>query len=345
MSVTYKSIIWNRQKIIYDLALWGAVLIFVLSFIAFQLVYHPDINLQTLIIRSSAIASFFILHIILMIGPLCRIEKRFLPILYNRRHMGVSMFLLALIHGMMGIVQFHTLGDVGPLESLFTANQKYGSISQFPFQILGFSALIILMMMAITSHDFWLKNLSPRVWKVLHMFVYLAYGLIVLHVLTGALQYEDNPIYWVILIIGFLILGSLHVIAGIKEVRNLRLKSGLEKNGFFEVCAVTDINEDCGKTFFLNGENIAIFKYDAKISAVNNVCKHQMGPIGEGKIIDGCITCPWHGYQYLPENGQSPPPFNEKLATYDTKVYDGTVWVNPIPKEEGTFVKPSNIVS
>ena len=25
--------------------------------------------------------------------------------------------------------------------------------------------------------------------------------------------------------------------------------------------------------------------------------------------MDGCITCPWHGYQYLPHNGQSPPPF------------------------------------
>ena len=68
-----------------------------------------------------------------------------------------------------------------------------------------------------------------------------------------------------------------------------------------------------------------------------------MGPLGEGKVIDGCITCPWHGYQYLPENGQSPPPFNEQLATYHTKIIDGFIWVDPRPESEGTSVTPSKI--
>jgi nitrite reductase/ring-hydroxylating ferredoxin subunit len=58
--------------------------------------------------------------------------------------------------------------------------------------------------------------------------------------------------------------------------------------------------------------------------------------LGEGKILDGCITCPWHGYQYLPHNGQSPPPFTEKVSTYDVKVEEGNVWLNPEPFAEGT---------
>ena len=56
----------------------------------------------------------------------------------------------------------------------------------------------------------------------------------------------------------------------------------------------------------------------------------------EGKIVDGCITCPWHGYQYAPHNGQSPPPFTEKIATYDVQVVGGNVLVNPTPYPEGT---------
>ena len=60
------------------------------------------------------------------------------------------------------------------------------------------------------------------------------------------------------------------------------------------------------------------------------------GPMGEGKIIDGCITCPWHGFQYLPKNGQSPPPFKEMVSTYDVKVNEGKVWLNPKPYPEGT---------
>jgi nitrite reductase/ring-hydroxylating ferredoxin subunit len=58
---------------------------------------------------------------------------------------------------------------------------------------------------------------------------------------------------------------------------------------------------------------VAIFKYDGKISAISNVCQHQNGPLGEGKIIDGLVTCPWHGFQYCPHDGASPEPFKEKV--------------------------------
>lgn len=198
--------------------------------------------------------------------------------------------------------------------------------------------------MAATSHDFWLKNLSPKFWKALHMMVYVAYGLVILHVALGILQYENKMVYWIILILSFGSVALLHLIAGAKEMKWIRSqKKYVLENGFSEICSIDDIPEDCAKTVFIDGQNIAIFKYGEKLSAVNNVCRHQMGPIGEGKIIDGCITCPWHGYQYLPENGQSPPPFTEKLETYELKVIKDKIWVNPNPKPEGTFVEPVKI--
>ena len=120
-------------------------------------------------------------------------------------------------------------------------------------------------------------------------------------------------------------------------------RKALQENGFYNVGSVNDLSEKCATTVNIKGENIAIFKYDGKVSAVHNVCKHQMGPLGEGKIIDGCITCPWHGYQYLPENGQSPPPFTEKVKTYEVKTIKDIIWINPIPKAEGTFVEPAKI--
>ena len=42
--------------------------------------------------------------------------------------------------------------------------------------------------MAATSHDFWLLMLTPRSWKALHMAVYVAYALVVMHVALGYLQ-------------------------------------------------------------------------------------------------------------------------------------------------------------
>src|SRR4030095_3151530 len=56
-----------------------------------------------------------------------------------------------------------------------------------------------------------------------------------------------------------------------------------------------------------NGERIAVFRDGNEIGALTNLCAHQNGPIGEGRIIDGCVTCPWHGYQYrLPPGSVAP---------------------------------------
>ena len=68
------------------------------------------------------------------------------------------------------------------------------------------------------------------------------------------------------------------------------------------------------------GERIAVFRDGTLIGALSNLCAHQNGPIGEGRIIDGCVTCPWHGYQYRLEDGCAPPPFTEKLATYRVRI-------------------------
>jgi|SRR5450432_390176 len=336
MSVSYQAVGWNRQKKFYDWLIFGFCIVYLFIFCGLTLVFNPQVTFETLLIRSSSTLAVLLLHIILSIGPLCRINRKFLPLLYNRRHMGVTMFCVALVHGGFAILQFHSLGNTSPLVSLFTSNTRYGSLADFPFQALGFFALLIFFLMAITSHDFWLHNLSPRVWKTLHMFVYLAYVLIVMHVMLGVIQYETNPVFVLILFIGAITLISLHVYAGSREVKKDGNPFDFKKNGFVKVCSVKDIEENRAKMFCLDMERIAVFKTEGKLFAVNNVCKHQNGPLGEGKIVDGCITCPWHGYQYLPKNGQSPPPFKEKVSTYDLKM-DGTdVWLNPTPFPEGT---------
>jgi nitrite reductase/ring-hydroxylating ferredoxin subunit len=346
MGVSYQSILWNRHKKKYDLLLWAGIIIVGVIFSAAQLILHSTITVETIIIRATAFIAILLLHLILAIGPLCRIDKRFLPMLYNRRHLGVSMFLLAFVHGVFSIIQFHVLGDVNPILSIFTSNQNYQEISEFPFQVLGFFALLIFLLMAATSHDFWLHHLTPRLWKSLHMMVYVAYGLVIAHVALGTLQYEDHPLYWVLLTSGFITLAGLHLYTGVREIRQLQHRQmALEQDGFLAVCGIDEIPEKCAKIIFVNGENIAIFKYDEKLSAVNNICRHQMGPLGEGKIIDGCITCPWHGYQYLPENGQSPPPFQEKIKTYQVKVLEQQIWINPSPFAAGTNVIPAHINS
>ncbi|HEX5171459.1 MAG TPA: Rieske 2Fe-2S domain-containing protein [Cyclobacteriaceae bacterium] len=343
MSASYKPVLWNRQKRIYDATLIGFVVTYLTLFITLTLLTNPDVTEETLIIRSTATLAILLLHVILMIGPLCRINPVFLPLLYNRRHLGVTMFCVAAIHGTFSIIQFHALGNVNPILSVFLSNTHYPSLTRFPFQVFGFFALIIFFLMAITSHDFWLHNLGPRFWKTLHMMVYLAYSLIIFHVMLGVIQYETSPVLSVLLGIGLIAIISLHLIGAIKERKNDLPQHENSLDGFVRVCHVDDIINNRAKVICVDKERVAIFKYDGKISAVSNVCKHQNGPLGEGRIVDGCVTCPWHGYQYLPQNGSSPPPFKEKVATYDVKIIDKEIWLNPIPYPDGTERTPALI--
>ena len=342
MSNHYQAVGWNRQKKLYDLLLFSGIVAYLIVFFVLHVLFFPNATVETILLRGLGTGAFILLHIILSIGPLCRINRKFLPLLYNRRHMGVTMFFLAFAHAFLAIVQFHMFGDLNPLVSIFVSNGEYASISQFPFQPLGLLALFILFLMAATSHDFWLSQLSAPVWKKCHMLVYLAYGLLVAHVALGVLQAETSPVLAGILALGFLWILGIHLRAALIE-RQLD-EPLVQGDGFVDVCGVDEIPDDRAKVFCLSGERVAVFRYEGKVSAVSNVCQHQNGPLGEGKVIDGCITCPWHGYQYRPEDGSSPPPFTEKIPTFDVRVKDGRVYVNPTPNPAGTHVEPALVV-
>jgi nitrite reductase/ring-hydroxylating ferredoxin subunit len=343
MSHRYAGISWNPQKRAYDLMVAAGVVLYLVTFLALSSLLHPAATAETLLIRGFGSCAFLLLNVVLCIGPLCRLDSRYLPLLYNRRHLGVTTFLLGMVHGAFSLFQLHTLGDSDPLISLFTANRNYQSLADFPFQPLGFLALLILFLMSATSHDFWLRNLTPRVWKSLHMLVYAAYGLLVAHVTLGLLQSERSP--WLVAAMGtsLALVLSLHVAAARKERELDDSTPKAQEENYVKVCAVSEIPEKCAKLVSLRGERVAIFKFDGKISALSNVCRHQNGPLGEGRIIDGCVTCPWHGFQYQPESGAAPEPFTEKVSTFRTKLVDGCVWLDPHPLPPGTYIEPSRI--
>ena len=341
MSLDYKAVAWNPAKRRYDGYLALGSLAYLASFLLVSIRLDPEATAETLLIRSFGSLAFLLLHVILAIGPLARLDARFLPLLYNRRHLGVTMFLCALVHAALSLVQFHALGDVNPLLSLFSSHGGWRYLPAVPFQMFGFFALLILFAMAATSHDFWLKQLTAPVWKALHMLVYLAYALLLAHVSFGALTVAQQPAAAVVLALGLLALLVLHGLAARKE----RRIDQLDPPGvaWQDVCHVNEIRESRACMATVAGERVAIFRYDGKLSAVSNVCQHQNGPLGEGKIVDGCIVCPWHGYQYLPESGASPAPFEEKIPTFRIMVADGRVLVDPRPLPPGTWVEPARI--
>lgn len=342
MGHAYRAVGWNRQKRIVDLTTLGGVVAFLALFVGGGLAVWPHASAETLVLRGLGAAAFVLLHVILSIGPLARLDRRFLPLLYNRRHLGVTMFGLALAHGAFAVLYYHGFSATNPLVSVLTSNPRVDSFAQFPFELLGIAALGILFLMAATSHDFWLANLGAPTWKALHMAVYPAYGLLVLHVALGTLQAERNPLLAGVVGAGLVWLTGLHAVAGRREAP---LDAATPSSGLVDVCGVDEIEEGRARIVGLSGERVAVFRHEGTISALSNVCRHQNGPLGEGRIVDGLVVCPWHGYQYQPRCGRSPAPFTEKVPTFRVEVRGGRVFVDPVPRPPGTDVEPATIES
>lgn len=335
MAHGYKSVQWTPYKKAFDIGLGLTVATFIAAFVGSALTAFPDERPQLIqiLIRAFGAAALSLLTVILMIGPLARFSTRFLPLLYNRRHLGVTCFGLAMIHAALVIVWYHGFSDLNPLISLLTSNPRYDSIQGFPFEALGLLALLVLFVMAATSHDFWNSNLGPGLWKAIHMSVYGAYGLIVAHVMLGAVQGQKGLAYAAIVGAGAVSLTVLHVLSGRREVRFDRSAAAPDLEGWLRVGLPHEIKDGRAKIVAVpEGERIAVFRDGDSFYAVSNLCAHQGGPLGEGRVLDGCVTCPWHGFQFRLIDGRAPAPFTDRVATFATRLADGVVYVRTTPE-------------
>jgi DMSO/TMAO reductase YedYZ heme-binding membrane subunit/nitrite reductase/ring-hydroxylating ferredoxin subunit len=339
MSVGFRAVQWNRRKVVYDLILLGGVALYLAGFMGISAWRNPPadwpgwINLR---IDAFGSCAFVMLTIILSTGPLARLDPRFLPLLYNRRHFGVLTFFVAAVHGWSVVEWFLALDALPNLVNELTNTAAYGKFIGFPYKTLGIAALTVLLLLAATSHDFWLTFLGPPAWKAMHMLVYLAYGIVVLHVALGAMQQNRSPVLPLFIGGAFAWVAGLHLVAGWRERRRDR-SSKPGEGGWIPVGAPHAIPDKAARIVTApGGERIAVFRDGTRVGALTNLCAHQNGPLGEGRIIDGCITCPWHGFQYRLEDGRAPPPFTEVLATYPVRLRDGIVEVDPHPLPPGT---------
>ena len=89
---------------------------------------------------------------------------------------------------------------------------------------------------------------------------------------------------------------------------------------FVRVASISDIPSGEGRVFEIGGRHVAIFNVAGQFHAIDNVCEHQGGPLGEGEL-DGCVvTCPWHGWTYDVTTGVSPDAPDTRVQRFDVTV-------------------------
>ncbi|MCW5757793.1 MAG: ferric reductase-like transmembrane domain-containing protein [Phycisphaeraceae bacterium] len=347
MSHRYRAVQWTRHKAVYDGVIAGACVAFVAVFIGIGMAVHrppSEVSVPILLMRALGTLAIVLLHVVLAIGPLSRLWPRTTFLLANRRHLGVATFLVALLHAAVVLGFYGGFGVQNPVLAVLV--RPDGSVG---FEFPGFLALLVLFVLAATSHDIWLAFLGHALWKWVHMAAYGAYALVVAHVALGVLAGKPSIFLPALLLAGVLVLGGLHLAAGRRERhRDARGPSphARAEDGWIDIGDPASIPDQRARVLCIGGgHRVAIFRVGDRLTALSNVCAHQGGPLGEGQVMDGCVTCPWHGYQYRPHDGQSPPPYSERVPTYELRVRGGRVQVCPTPNAPGTPTTPIAIPS
>ena len=222
MSARLVPVGWTPAKLVIDAVAAAAVAAYLLAYVRLapllqSLSLPPDD--QTVLMRAYGTCAFLLLTFVLAIGPLARLDRRFLPLLYNRRHLGVLTCVIAAAHVLAVLDWYFAYSAVPPPEAMLAADPGFFGLHGIPFIPFGLFAFLILLALAATSHDFWLAFLTPPVWKAMHMGVYGAYAAAVLHVALGALRATADPTLAVVLAAGLGSVIVLHLAAAAQERR------------------------------------------------------------------------------------------------------------------------------
>jgi len=97
---------------------------------------------------------------------------------------------------------------------------------------------------------------------------------------------------------------------------------------FVKVASVDDIGPGEKRIIDVEGTPIVVIHLDGEFYAVEDVCTHDGGPLGEGKLDGHELVCPRHGARFDVRTGEATKmPAFEPVATYEVRVEDGGVWV------------------
>lgn len=64
------------------------------------------------------------------------------------------------------------------------------------------------------------------------------------------------------------------------------------------VASVADVPPGTGKEVMAGNQIVALFNVDGQFFALDGICPHAGGPLGEGELTGPIVTCPWHGWQF-----------------------------------------------
>jgi nitrite reductase/ring-hydroxylating ferredoxin subunit/uncharacterized membrane protein len=71
---------------------------------------------------------------------------------------------------------------------------------------------------------------------------------------------------------------------------------------------------------------VMVTRREGRLYALSNRCSHRGGPLHQGALEDGCVTCPWHGSRFrLADGSVERGPASSPQPVYETRVREGRI--------------------
>ena len=102
----------------------------------------------------------------------------------------------------------------------------------------------------------------------------------------------------------------------------------LVEPGWHDVAAVADLPVERPARVLLGEVQLVVVADDETFQVLADRCSHMSGPLSDGDLSDGCITCPWHGSVFrLADGSVARGPATAPQPVFVTRVSDGILQV------------------
>jgi nitrite reductase/ring-hydroxylating ferredoxin subunit len=97
---------------------------------------------------------------------------------------------------------------------------------------------------------------------------------------------------------------------------------------FVFAAVVDDVPEGASKRVEVGGRGVLLCRIEGRVYALEDLCTHEFGPLGEGKVIGHEVECPYHGARFDVRTGEAVRlPAAAPVRTFPVKIEDGRVMV------------------
>ena len=113
------------------------------------------------------------------------------------------------------------------------------------------------------------------------------------------------------------------------------LSDPLLQNEWHVAARHADLPPERPKAVTVLGERLALWRQGDQVSAWKDLCIHRGAQLSLGRVSNGCLICPYHGWTYdaqgacvaIPSQPERVIPARAQAITYQAQVHLGLVWV------------------